>query len=131
MLGSNLDGQLGVGSFSTGVTTPVENGTEQLKDAATGVSAGDKFACAVGAGIVQCWGNNDYGQLGNGTAKASAASAPVFGIGGTPASVSAGGTSACALTEAGAVYCWGDNSAGQLGTGSPDSQSTTALPVQG
>ena len=64
-----------------------------------------------------CWGNNGSGQLG-GTTILSNDSIPVLVQGGlTFTSVSAGGNSTCALTAAGAAYCWGYNGNGQLGNG--------------
>jgi alpha-tubulin suppressor-like RCC1 family protein len=96
-------------------------------DGATYVSAGVDSTCAVrGArGLVACWGDNDYGQLGDGTITPRTTPVLVVGllepamevrlntIGVTPGA----NGSACART-AGAVYCWGTNYYGQLGTGS-------------
>ena len=45
--------------------------------------------------------------------------------------VAVGSTHACALTRDGAVYCWGDNLYGELGTGGSPSQSTVPLAVSG
>lgn len=50
----------------------------------------------------------------------------INGLGGGIASVAAGGLHTCALTTAGAVACWGNNYAGQVGD---NSMSTRAAPV--
>jgi alpha-tubulin suppressor-like RCC1 family protein len=49
---------------------------------------------------------------------------------GSFASVSIGGNSACGVTTAGAGYCWGNNSAGQLGNAST-SNTTTPIKIAG
>ena len=71
------------------------------------IALGSAHTCAiVGAGRVICWGQNAYGQLGNGTALASMTAPPVVGL--PPArSIAAGSTQTCALLIAGAVRCWG------------------------
>jgi alpha-tubulin suppressor-like RCC1 family protein len=97
-------------------------------DSATGnatvsISAGSNFSCSVTAhGAVQCWGDDTYGQLGNSTGDSSAVPATVMDLTSGIASVSAGeGTWACAITEGGAVLCWGNNTAsGGLGDGLTD-----------
>ena len=68
--GSNGDGQLGLGNLSTGPVVPTQaTGSAN----ATAMSAGSDFVCtlAVWSGHIQCWGNNDSGQLGNGTTTGS------------------------------------------------------------
>ena len=71
------------------------------------VSAGAGFTCALRRdGAAFCWGDNDHGELGNGTRGSSLAPVPVsteqkF------ATVSAGWSFACALSTSGAPYCWG------------------------
>lgn len=47
------------------------------------------------------------------------------------ARVSAGGRHACAVTPGGALRCWGDNAAGQLGTGGAGGSSATPVAVPG
>ncbi len=81
------------------------------------MAAGYSFSCALHAGgTVKCWGDNKYGQLGNGTAAASSTPVSVIGITGATA-LTAGFGHACALIADGTVQCWGSNSSGELGDG--------------
>lgn len=63
---------------------------------------------------MKCWGNNAYGQLGNGTTTAANQPIDVIGLSGVKA-IAAGGSHACAITATDNVKCWGANSWGQLG----------------
>ncbi|WP_295033442.1 hypothetical protein [uncultured Microbacterium sp.] len=95
------------------------------------IAAGADFSCAVtDAGAVRCWGANDDGQLGDGTFAPHPRPVAVQGVSGAVAVTAGDGTHACALTAAGAVWCWGANASGQLG----DATTTThpiPQPVQG
>ncbi|HEY2832564.1 MAG TPA: hypothetical protein VGJ14_09075 [Sporichthyaceae bacterium] len=103
---------------------------------ATALAAGANHNCAIttdtptvanaGGGVV-CWGRNDWGQLGNGTTISSSLPVPVTGLATGVRTISAGHSYACALTEAGAVWCWGSNKSGQLGDGTNNDSS---VPVQ-
>jgi alpha-tubulin suppressor-like RCC1 family protein len=75
---------------------------------------------------VFCWGNDQLGQLGDTGIVSSTTPIPVdsAGVVMTFASVTAGAGHTCALKAGGAAYCWGDNTVGQLGTGTPSSHST-------
>ena len=98
-------------------------------------------ACALTAGgAVQCWGDNTYGQLGNGSSGVSssgtgvvsypseAVPVPVTGLDNGATAISVGGVDACAVTAGGAVQCWGDNTYGQLGV-DPMALAFSAVPV--
>jgi len=84
------------------------------------ISAGSDFTCGLSdVGIVYCWGNNSWGQLGSvtqGVGSFNAVPTEVVGLG-PVVSISAGGQHACALTESRHVKCWGLNWYGQLGDG--------------
>ena len=81
------------------------------------IAAGIAHTCAITPeGGVQCWGNNDFGQLGDGTNTASNVPVDVLGIGGG-STIVAGGNHTCVLSG-GDVWCWGQNSQGQVGDGS-------------
>jgi alpha-tubulin suppressor-like RCC1 family protein len=84
---------------------------------ATAVAAGGWHTCAVlRSGSVQCWGLNDYGQLGNGATSNSLVPVEVSGI--TNArSVASNTHHSCAVLRSGSVQCWGYNYNGQLGDG--------------
>ncbi|OFW84295.1 MAG: hypothetical protein A2018_07320 [Alphaproteobacteria bacterium GWF2_58_20] len=70
-----------------------------------------------GAGDLLCWGDNGYGQLGDGTTTDRYAPVAVSGMGSSVVTLStAGERHTCALKD-GAFYCWGDNGRGQLGDG--------------
>ncbi|HXS16395.1 MAG TPA: hypothetical protein VN764_04375, partial [Polyangiaceae bacterium] len=86
------------------------------------VAVGDGFSCVLrDEGSVWCWGRNDAGQLGRGNTEHSGLPAPVMveaqdGL--EPLThvvqLSAGPASACAVRDNGAVWCWGNNSLGQV-----------------
>jgi alpha-tubulin suppressor-like RCC1 family protein len=86
----------------------------------TNVAAGLEHACAVTAGALECWGNNDNGEIGDGTDDEADAPVTVNVGGKTVSQVSAGYSHTCALASDGTVYCWGQNDQGQCGTGATD-----------
>jgi alpha-tubulin suppressor-like RCC1 family protein len=95
------------------------------------VATGSYHSCAINAaGGVQCWGMNTSGQLGDGTTTNRTTPVAVSGLSSGVVSIAAGGSSTCALTNAGAVLCWGANSSGQLGDGTT-TQRATPVPVVG
>jgi alpha-tubulin suppressor-like RCC1 family protein len=90
------------------------------------LAAGYRFTCALtNIGEAQCWGANDYGQLGDGTTQTRLA--PVAVKSGLSFRQIAGGAShACAVTGEGVAYCWGAGGAGQLGDGTTADRSVPA-----
>ncbi len=129
--GAGGQGQLGNGTMSTS-TTPVRVSTAGALNGKTlvAIEAGYAHVCALdSAGAVYCWGNNVYGELGNGGAKNSATpvAVDVSGTlaGKTVTDVSAGDSTTCVVSSAGKVYCWGDGAAGQLGDGTTGSRNPT------
>jgi alpha-tubulin suppressor-like RCC1 family protein len=94
------------------------------------VSAGFHHTCGLTTdGKAYCWGDDSWGQLGDGSTAVSWVPVAVSG-GLTFTSVSAGGRHTCGVTTQGKAYCWGGNAFGQLGNGSTDS-SMVPVPVAG
>lgn len=93
------------------------------------ISIGANHSCAVTrAGAAVCWGANDRGQLGRGTISAEElVGGVVQGLASGVAAIGVGDVFSCALTQAGAVKCWGANHRGKLGDGGSADSST---PVQ-
>lgn len=83
--------------------------------------------CAVltPGGHVACWGDNTYGQLGNGTFTSSGVPVTIPSFSGA-VQVAGDGSFNCARMTDGSVYCWGHNRTGQLGV----SGANRALPVK-
>lgn len=100
------------------------------------LAAGGQTNCVVESdGNAYCWGNNTYGELGNGTTTSS--NTPQLVLGGYDwASISvqdhAAGTTGetCGITVTGAGYCWGDGRYGNGGDGTA-TQRLTPSPIAG
>lgn len=114
--GDNRRGQFGNGT-KVGSTAPVD--VPGLTRGVVAVVAGERHSCALtDGGVVKCWGDNRYGQLGNGI-RSTQPMPPgnVSGLPGGVVAISAGWHHTCAVTRGGAAKCWGYNSYGQLGDG--------------
>ena len=89
-----------------------------LTNGVAAVSTGEQHTCALTtSGGVKCWGNNEFGQLGDGTNEDRTAPVDVVGLTIGVATVSTGQHHTCVLTAAGGLKCWGANGTGQLGDG--------------
>ena len=132
--GYNGYGELGDGNTTnsremTAVDTSSALAGQSLAQIAVGVTS----TCAVSdAGAVYCWGGNQSGVLGNGSS-AEGSDVPVAvdatGVlsGVTLLQATVGGHHACAEDTTGLVYCWGDNTYGELGDGTTTSSSVPVL----
>jgi alpha-tubulin suppressor-like RCC1 family protein len=80
-------------------------------------------------GATYCWGDNEVGQIGDGTTRDRFVPTAVAG-GLAFFSIDAGLRHTCARDSTGTVYCWGANGAGQLGNNS-NSLSTVPAKVFG
>jgi alpha-tubulin suppressor-like RCC1 family protein len=114
--GDNTFGAIGDG---TTTTRPVPTQVTSLGNTVVGVSLGDLFGCARKAdGTLWCWGNNDQGELGDGTTTNHLVPTQVSALGTTVTGVSANGRHACARMISGALQCWGWNVLGEIGDSS-------------
>jgi alpha-tubulin suppressor-like RCC1 family protein len=164
--GDNSYSELG----STGVQSPGPHGVTGVfpGGSVTAIAANGHGTCAIVNGGLECWGDDTYGQLGNGVAGVNAfvpyqppglasgvssvaigdgesvcavvnggvqcSGNAFYGVSGFPSekhvftplpkpldsgvqALSSGYEFTCALVN-GAALCWGDNGAGQLGSGS-------------
>jgi alpha-tubulin suppressor-like RCC1 family protein len=127
--GANWFGQIGDGTYDNQRLTPVN--VSGLASGAIAVSAGGTHTCALLAGGgVKCWGQNMYGQLGDGTYEYHLTPVDVSGLTSGVLAVIAGGTHTCALLTSSGVQCWGYNKYGELGNGST-ANSNTPVDVSG
>ena len=116
--GHNNYGQLGLGGTPSGsveqITVPTLVNLKNVID----ISAGSNFTCALAnSGKVFCWGTQLW------TNRKVSKTIPAW-VKHKPtqvknlkdvAKITTGGNSACALSNSGEVYCWGENILGQLG----------------
>jgi alpha-tubulin suppressor-like RCC1 family protein len=110
--GRNGEGQLGRGATSPSSHTPQ---VIDDPDVFTSIVAGPYRTCALAAsGVAKCWGWNQWGELGDGTAIDRHAPTAMAG---TWSQLALGYSHTCARSAQGALQCWGLGHRGQLGNG--------------
>lgn len=122
--GSGINGQLGNGVQGPGTASAVPVSVSGNRVLVT-LAAGGAHTCALTAeGAAFCWGANRVGELGNRSEAPSPLPVAVSMPQGVRFSALAAGTAhTCALTTAGAAWCWGANENGQLGNGGSNASS--------
>lgn len=123
--GTNTLGELGNDSRSLS-RVPVQEGTLATDWAQVSAGGDDTYAVKTD-GRLFCWGNNLYGEFGNGSLEDSSVPVQISTEGEDWVEVSASGAHTCALKTDGRLFCWGNNHYGELGNGSLESSS---VPVQ-
>ena len=130
--GNNNKGQLGYGNTSNigddetpSSLIPVPLQPQGIPDGTlvTGLGLGAEHSCVLyESGDVLCWGENFYGQLGQGDTtnygdNETLATLFPINLGGDATMLALGRSHTCALMDDGGVKCWGRNLYGQLGRG--------------
>ncbi|MDM8531619.1 hypothetical protein QUF63_10645 [Anaerolineales bacterium HSG25] len=123
--GENGSGQLGYGN-TVDQTTPVTV-TGLAGDVKTLVAGGNHTCVLLESGQVQCWGDNAYGQLGDGSYNDKTRPITVTGLTTPVNTITTGYDHTCAVTTDETTLCWGRNDYGQLGN---DSSTRSAVPVE-
>ncbi|HEX8437802.1 RTX toxin [Archangium sp.] len=126
--GENAFGQLGQGNTLDIGDTQKPSAAKDIALVGVGarIAVGGKHSCALlDTGLVRCWGNNEFGQLGYNTTQhvgdgEAIASYGYVNLGGVAVKLAAGYEHTCALMDTGRVRCWGHNDYGQLGYGHTD-----------
>ena len=127
--GANNVGQVGAGDSVRQVTVPTRVGSDLVFNSI--VAAGD-VTCALTYpdGIAYCWGQDEFGQIGDGRAGPGLFAGSPTRVVESPRfrHVAISARHACGLSVAGDVWCWGDNSHGQLGV-APGQPRPSAQPI--
>jgi len=112
--GDNAFGQLGNGPSATPDASA--RAVRVIGNQLGVIYAGYDNACGSDQeGRLLCWGNNDNGQLGNGTFSNAPAPQPVADVSYTYVGI--GRTHVCGIPSAPTTRCWGSNGSGELGNG--------------
>jgi alpha-tubulin suppressor-like RCC1 family protein len=130
--GYNNAGQLGNGTTADSavpVQVALPESVRQVFQGGSGAKNGQTVAI-LADGSVWAWGDNDRGQLGVGTKVSSDVPVRVdVPQGVTFVKVSSGGYASYAIDGSGRLWAWGDNTSGQLGTGSRVTMATQPVSV--
>lgn len=166
--GWGLDGELGNGQYATKSSVPVEVVNTDGKGALSGVRSlatdgpmygqqigpqgqsdpGSTFCAVLSSGHVDCWGFDEYGELGNGDnaslgfgdavpseVVSTTGKGALAGVQSLTSAAFGGDYGFCALLVTHRVDCWGDNVNGELGdgniVGAAAAFSATPVPVVG
>ena len=120
---------ISTGSGSPKEGTSVNHIPTYVSGLTSGVRAitanGSSHTCALmNYGGVKCWGNNELGQLGDGTNIHRYTPTQVNGLTSGVEAITASPLHTCALMKNGGAKCWGNNTHGQLGDGTKKDSNT-------
>ncbi len=122
--GDNSDGQLGNGTNQNSMF-PVT--VTNITNAESISNSGSNQTCVVNTDkTINCWGGNNFGQLGNGSTASTSVPVLVNGINNAEF-ISTSRQHTCAALTDGTARCWGDGGSWRLGDGTLNSSS---VPVQ-
>ena len=112
--GGNFDGQAGDGTDHNKKSSPVK--VKGLSGVKAVVACPNNNFALISDGTLWAWGDNECGQLGDGTKEDRDTPVKVKGLTGV---ISFDGTynSSIAVKNDGSVWCWGNNKYGQMGHG--------------
>jgi len=128
--GDNQSSQLGYQTPTGQAFSTTPQAVEGIYDVLS-VAVGDHHTCVVVVGgMIQCWGGNFEGQLGDGTQNNSTTPVFVKNIS-TAVAVSSGDLHTCALLSNDSLQCWGRNAEGQLGDGGLEKNAVEPVTVLG
>ncbi|ETE72892.1 RCC1 and BTB domain-containing protein 2, partial [Ophiophagus hannah] len=123
-LGTNFSGCLGIGDVQSNIEPRRIDILCGKKLASLSYGSGPHVVLATTEGEVYAWGHNAYSQLGNGTTSHSYIPCQISTnlVNKKVIEVACGSHHSMVLTADGAVYSWGYNNSGQIGSGSTANQ---------
>ena len=133
--GYNLSGQLGDGTtINRTIPVAVDTSGALLGKSVSAIAAGWQHTVALTSdGEVFAWGDNTFGQLGDGTThyRTTPVAVNMSGAlsGKTVIAIATGGVNTVALTADGRLFAWGSNVYGQLGDGTTIHHRATPVAV--
>jgi alpha-tubulin suppressor-like RCC1 family protein len=112
--GNNEQGQLGIGTYYINKTSPIQiDSTTNWKT----VSAGASHTVAIKTdGTLWAWGNNEQGQLGDGTTIYKNIPTKI-NTANNWQTIATGGNNTIAIKTDGSLWAWGSNNKGSIGNG--------------
>jgi len=129
--GRNMYGEVGDGTTTQRDVPALASGGDLAGKTVVAIMADGYHTCAIDTNSrLYCWGNNNVGQLGDGTTVDKHTPTLINGgdlTGRTIATITGGYNHTCALDNVNRVYCWGWNQYGQLGDGTNTDKDTPVL----
>ena len=105
--GLNSNGQLGDGTKTEQLSATSVVGSGNFDGDVIDVQCGGVHCCMMlDNGDMSCWGDNAYGQIGDGSKTDQTSPVTVSALSGSVVLIDLGWFRTCALTSSGDMYCW-------------------------